>query len=156
MYAPHLFERFYRENPPKPFVYYLFYPLLLPYWLLNRTARRELLLYRGLTVVGFFMLEVQPTWPGDALAPNAYGEGYRVSLVDSAGQVFASISEYESRRKSPTLEVVERLCPLIAILDEGHLKGFGPLEDLKRGGESLEQVFVDLVGGAQKGNLSWL
>jgi ABC-2 type transport system ATP-binding protein len=57
---------------------------------------------------------------------------------------------------SHILEVVERLCPLIAILDEGRLKGFGPIEDLKRGGESLEQLFVDLVGGARKGELSWL
>jgi ABC-2 type transport system ATP-binding protein len=57
---------------------------------------------------------------------------------------------------SHILEVVEKLCPLIAILDEGRLKGFGPLEELRRGGESLEQLFVDLVGGAQKGDLSWL
>jgi ABC-2 type transport system ATP-binding protein len=57
---------------------------------------------------------------------------------------------------SHILEVVERLCPLIAILDEGRLKGFGTLEDLRHGDESLEQLFVDLVGGAQKGALSWL
>ena len=57
---------------------------------------------------------------------------------------------------SHILEVVEKLCPLIAILDEGRLKGFGPLEELRRGGESLEQLFMDLVGGAQKGELSWL
>ncbi len=57
---------------------------------------------------------------------------------------------------SHILEVVERLCPLIAILDEGRLKGFGPLDELRRGGESLEQLFVDLVGGAKKGELSWL
>ncbi|GLH74426.1 ABC transporter ATP-binding protein [Geothrix limicola] len=57
---------------------------------------------------------------------------------------------------SHILEVVERLCPLIAILDEGQLKGFGTLEELRRGSESLEQLFVDLVGGAQKGELSWL
>ena len=57
---------------------------------------------------------------------------------------------------SHILEVVERLCPLIAILDEGRLKGFGPLDELRRGSESLEQLFMDLVGGAQKGALSWL
>ncbi len=56
---------------------------------------------------------------------------------------------------SHILEVVEKLCPLIAILDEGRLKGFGPLDELRRGGESLEQLFVGLVGGAQKGALSW-
>jgi ABC-2 type transport system ATP-binding protein len=57
---------------------------------------------------------------------------------------------------SHILEVVEKLCPLIAILDEGRLKGFGPLDELRRGGESLEELFVDLVGGTPKGSLSWL
>jgi ABC-2 type transport system ATP-binding protein len=57
---------------------------------------------------------------------------------------------------SHILEVVERLCPLIAIMDEGRIKGFGPLEDLKRGDQSLEQLFVSLVGGTPKGELSWL
>lgn len=57
---------------------------------------------------------------------------------------------------SHILEVVERLCPIIAILDEGRLKGYGPLDELRQGGESLEQLFVGLVGGTQKGALSWL
>ncbi len=57
---------------------------------------------------------------------------------------------------SHILEIVERLCPLIAILDEGRLKDFGTMEDLRRGGGSLESIFVDRVGGAQKGELSWL
>ncbi len=66
---------------------------------------------------------------------------------------------------SHILEVVERLCPLIAILDEGHLKCFAPLSELYarhgngagaagRGG--LEALFVDLVGGGKGGDLSWL
>jgi ABC-2 type transport system ATP-binding protein len=57
---------------------------------------------------------------------------------------------------SHIMEIVERLCPLIAILDEGRLKGFGPIEALRKDGGSLEATFVDLVGGAQKGELSWL
>lgn len=59
---------------------------------------------------------------------------------------------------SHIMEVVERLCPLIAILDEGRLLGFGPLQELRaRGGaDSLESLFVGLVGGVQKGELSWL
>lgn len=59
---------------------------------------------------------------------------------------------------SHIMEVVERLCPLIAILDEGKLLGFGPLEELRtrEGATNLESLFVDLVGGAQKGELSWL
>jgi ABC-2 type transport system ATP-binding protein len=57
---------------------------------------------------------------------------------------------------SHILEVVEKLCPEVAIIDEGRLKGSGRLEDLKQGGESLESLFVDLVGGARTGELSWL
>ena len=57
---------------------------------------------------------------------------------------------------SHILEVVEKLCPLIAIIDQGRLKGFGHLEELRQGGESLESLFVDLVGGARTGELSWL
>src|SRR3954453_20726915 len=30
------FEAYYKEHPPKPFVYYLFYPLLFPYWIAVR------------------------------------------------------------------------------------------------------------------------
>jgi ABC-2 type transport system ATP-binding protein len=57
---------------------------------------------------------------------------------------------------SHILEVVEKLCPLIAIIDEGKLKGFGPLDSLRQQGESLEALFVGLVGGAAKAELSWL
>ena len=56
---------------------------------------------------------------------------------------------------SHILEVVEKLCPLIAIIDNGRLKDFGPLEALRQGG-SLESRFVELVGGARTGELSWL
>ncbi len=59
---------------------------------------------------------------------------------------------------SHIMEVVERLCPLIAILDEGKLKGYGTLDELRARNDvdSLEELFVELVGGAQKGELSWL
>ena len=57
---------------------------------------------------------------------------------------------------SHILEVVERLCPRIAIIDEGKLKGFGALEQLKGASDTLESHFVGLVGGGKKGELSWL
>ncbi len=57
---------------------------------------------------------------------------------------------------SHILEVVEKLCPLIAIIDEGKLKGFGTLDELKQGADSLESLFVNLVGGTPRGALSWL
>ncbi|HET6338175.1 MAG TPA: hypothetical protein VFG30_33360 [Polyangiales bacterium] len=52
------FEAFYRDHPPRPFVYYVFYPLLAPYWLTVRSARREFLLYKGYTLISFGILLV--------------------------------------------------------------------------------------------------
>jgi ABC-2 type transport system ATP-binding protein len=57
---------------------------------------------------------------------------------------------------SHILEVVERLCPRIAIIDDGRLKAFGTHDELGRGERTLESLFVDLVGTEQKGSLSWL
>jgi ABC-2 type transport system ATP-binding protein len=59
---------------------------------------------------------------------------------------------------SHILEVVEKTCPLIAIIDQGRLLEFGTLEELRarRGGESLETLFLGLLGVAREGNLSWL
>ena len=53
------FEAFYREHPPRMFVYYAFYPLLFPYWLINRRAREEFGLYRGFTIFGVVLLDSQ-------------------------------------------------------------------------------------------------
>jgi hypothetical protein len=52
------FEAYYKEHPPKPFVYYLFYPLLFPYWLAVREARREFWLFKGYTLmtISFILL----------------------------------------------------------------------------------------------------
>ncbi|MCC6646355.1 MAG: hypothetical protein IT374_12385 [Polyangiaceae bacterium] len=47
---------FYRAHPPKPFAYYALYPLLFPYWLYDRTARREAWLFKGYTAVGVVIL----------------------------------------------------------------------------------------------------
>jgi ABC-2 type transport system ATP-binding protein len=57
---------------------------------------------------------------------------------------------------SHILEIVERLCPLVAIMDQGKILGSGPIDELRHGGASLEATFVALVGGARKGELSWL
>jgi hypothetical protein len=45
------FEAYYREHPPRAFLYYVFYPLLFPYWLSNREARREFVLFKGYTIL---------------------------------------------------------------------------------------------------------
>jgi hypothetical protein len=52
------FEAYYRENPPRPFLFYVFYPAILPYVLSRPLLRRELLLYRGLTGGGVAILLV--------------------------------------------------------------------------------------------------
>ncbi|HEY2365411.1 MAG TPA: hypothetical protein VGH87_03455 [Polyangiaceae bacterium] len=50
------FERYYRNHPPKPFAYYIFYPLLFPYWLANDSARREFLLYKTVNLLSLGLL----------------------------------------------------------------------------------------------------
>lgn len=50
------FERYYRNHPPKPFAYYIFYPLLFPYWISNDAARREFLLYKTVNLLSLAML----------------------------------------------------------------------------------------------------
>src|SRR5258708_4793740 len=47
---------FYREHPPKPLVYYIFYPLLLPIVLFRRVPRREFLLYRKLNALAVIII----------------------------------------------------------------------------------------------------
>jgi hypothetical protein len=46
-------QAFYLEHSPKPFAYYVFYPLLFPYWLTNKQARQEFWLFKGYTLVSF-------------------------------------------------------------------------------------------------------
>jgi hypothetical protein len=49
-------DAFYAKHPPKPFAYYVLYPLLFPYWLGNATARREFWMYKGYTLASFGLL----------------------------------------------------------------------------------------------------
>ncbi|MBQ0977409.1 ABC transporter ATP-binding protein [Micromonospora zamorensis] len=58
---------------------------------------------------------------------------------------------------SHVMEVVERLCSHVAILASGTIKRVGTIGEV-RGDRSLEQVFVEVVGGrtATGEELSWL
>jgi ABC-2 type transport system ATP-binding protein len=58
---------------------------------------------------------------------------------------------------SHVMEVVERLCSHVAILADGQIKRVGTLEEV-RGQRSLEDVFVEVVGGrtATGEELAWL
>jgi ABC-2 type transport system ATP-binding protein len=58
---------------------------------------------------------------------------------------------------SHVLEVVERLCDRVAIINNGRIVTSGTLEELRAGGESLEDAFVRIVGGGhQAERLAWL
>jgi len=56
------FESYYREQRPRRFAYYVAYPLLFPYWLYNREARREFWMFRGYTLGGFLILLGSLAW----------------------------------------------------------------------------------------------
>jgi hypothetical protein len=50
------FEEYYTQHRPRPFVYYVLYPLLFPYWLSVGEARREFLLFKGYTLASLALL----------------------------------------------------------------------------------------------------
>jgi hypothetical protein len=56
------FEAYYREHKPRPFLYYVFYPLLFPYWLAVKKARDEFLLFKGYTLFSLVMLVGGAAW----------------------------------------------------------------------------------------------
>ncbi len=59
---------------------------------------------------------------------------------------------------SHVLEVVERLCDRVAIINQGRLVVEGAMQDLRSGSETLEDIFVRVVGGPAHGSesLDWL
>ncbi len=58
---------------------------------------------------------------------------------------------------SHVLEVVERLCDRVAIINAGKIVKEGSIEELRDGAETLEDVFVRVVGaGHTHGRLEWL
>src|SRR5436305_4069510 len=58
---------------------------------------------------------------------------------------------------SHVLEVVERLCDRVAIINEGTIVREGALKDLRGGSEPLEDVFVRVVGAEREfERLDWL
>jgi ABC-2 type transport system ATP-binding protein len=58
---------------------------------------------------------------------------------------------------SHVLEVVERLCDRVAIINQGRIVKEASLQDLRAAGESLEDAFVRIVGADQElERLEWL
>jgi ABC-2 type transport system ATP-binding protein len=58
---------------------------------------------------------------------------------------------------SHVLEVVERLCDHVAIINEGKIVRSGSMAELRNGSETLEEVFVREVGAEKSfDRLEWL
>jgi len=58
---------------------------------------------------------------------------------------------------SHVLEVVERLCDRVAIIHEGRIVREGAMQELRTGSETLEDVFVRVVGAEREfQKLEWL
>jgi ABC-2 type transport system ATP-binding protein len=58
---------------------------------------------------------------------------------------------------SHVLEVAERLCDRVAIISQGRLVVDDTMANLRGGTESLEEIFVRVVGGNRTSeNLEWL
>ncbi len=60
---------------------------------------------------------------------------------------------------SHVMDLVERLCDWVSVMNAGHIVAQGPLENVREG-RSLNQAFLELVGGPREGGgdsgLSWL
>ncbi len=80
--------------------------------------------------------------------------GARLMKDILAGQVRRGATVFLT---SHVLEVVERLCDRIAIIHQGAIVTTGTLQELRAGGESLEDAFVRVVGAErQLERLDWL
>ncbi|HUS64517.1 MAG TPA: hypothetical protein VMZ28_08240 [Kofleriaceae bacterium] len=81
-------EEYYRGRPPRPFLYYVLYPLLFPYWLFNREARREFKLFRGYTIGGFVIIAVlggidyARNWAPEIRFKHFFGSTVAVLVLD--------------------------------------------------------------------------
>lgn len=58
---------------------------------------------------------------------------------------------------SHVMDVVQRLCDRVAVIEAGRVRAEGTVAELA-GGRTLQEAFVDLVGGREieEGELSWL
>jgi len=58
---------------------------------------------------------------------------------------------------SHVMDVVERLCDRVVIIEAGRVRAEGTVSELA-GGRTLQEAFIDLVGGRdlEEGELSWL
>ena len=87
----------------------------------------------------------------DAIASHQIKE-LLLQFVRGGGTVFLT---------SHILEIVERMADQLGVIHQGRLVAQGPLSELRagaRGGKTLEEIFLELVGasGAESHSLAWL
>ena len=88
------FDDYYRQHPPKPFIFYVCYPLLFPYWLIVSQARREFWLFKGYTLLSVAILLVTTGisyfrfWPPD-LGLQSFAPVFGLTLLLEALVVLA-------------------------------------------------------------------
>jgi ABC-2 type transport system ATP-binding protein len=88
----------------------------------------------------------------DAVTGQAIREVLRRAVGDGVTVFFSS----------HVMEVVEKLCTRLAIIDEGRLQAVGNLDELRVNADlgpeaTLEDIFVAVVGGpSTRGDLSWM
>jgi ABC-2 type transport system ATP-binding protein len=79
-----------------------------------------------------------------------------VGLDPKAAKILKDLFREYTRRghtimmSTHTLEVAERLCDRIAIIQGGHIRACGTMDEIRRsaesGAEGLEQIFLRLTG----------
>ena|SRR5581483_3126145 len=143
---------------------------------LDRTVARE----RSRELLALFELDAEP---GKLIGEYSKGMRKRVAMaaalihrpelflldepfegVDAVGaRLMKEILQEQVRRgatmflTSHVLEVVERLCDQVAIINEGKVVTSGSMDELRRGSETLEDVFVRVVGADHPAEtLDWL
>jgi hypothetical protein len=104
------FESYYRAYPPRPFVYYVFYPLLFPYWLAMPHPRREFLLFKGYTLASFVLLVAMLVLQYELAFPPELG--VREFLPIAAGTFLVE-----------TIVVLAFLMPIVTSVVHFHLRG---------------------------------
>ena len=102
--------------------------------------------------------------PGDAEAGEQEGTAEPFEAVDpvSGATIRAILQNYVRGGgtvvlSSHVMDLVERLCDHVAVIAGGRVLASGTVTEV-RGGSSLEERFVDLVGGSRDvtGTLDWL
>jgi ABC-type multidrug transport system ATPase subunit len=98
------------------------------------------------------------------LGPNGAGKSTTLKMLTGVLPYTSGSTGVTVFLTSHILEIVEKLCDHIAIIDGGRLVASGTLEELQKegggspDGRTLEELFIALVSSEEQSNqgLSWL